>query len=399
MIKASKRSQGVHYAIREVSVPARELEKKGHKILKINIGDPNKYDFDTPKHIKDALYQATLDGHNGYSPSEGEAELRNAIIEREKKRNNVDYTLNDICVTTGVTEALQILLNASLNPHDELLIPGPTYPQYNLITHFNDAESISYRCIEEDDWQPDVDDIRKKVTKKTKGIVVINPNNPTGALYSEKVVKEIVDIAGEHNVPIISDEIYDDMVFDDKQTATATLAKDVPVITFNGFSKVYLMPGWRMGYILFHHDGILDEIQDAFMRIARSRLCANSICQFACTAALKGPQDHIKEVNDKLRKRRDFSYKRLNEIEGISTAKPHGAFYIFPKIEAMDSGIWKNDKEFVLDFLNSKHVLVVHGSGFSETYGKDHFRAVILPTIDMLGEAFDKLDEFLKERL
>ncbi len=399
MIKASKRSQGVHYAIREVSVPARELEKKGHKVLKINIGDPNKYDFDTPKHIKDALYQATLDGHNGYSPSEGEAELRNAIIEREKKRNNVDYTLNDICVTTGVTEALQILLNASLNPHDELLIPGPTYPQYNLITHFNDAESISYRCIEEDDWQPDVDDIRKKVTKKTKGIVVINPNNPTGALYSEKVVKEIVDIAGEHNVPIISDEIYDDMVFDDKQTATATLAKDVPVITFNGFSKVYLMPGWRMGYILFHHDGILDEIQDAFMRIARSRLCANSICQFACTAALKGPQDHIKEVNDKLRKRRDFSYKRLNEIEGISTAKPHGAFYIFPKIEAMDSGIWKNDKEFVLDFLNSKHVLVVHGSGFSETYGKDHFRAVILPTIDMLGEAFDKLDEFLKERL
>jgi len=399
MIKASKRSQGVHYAIREVSVPARELEKKGHKILKINIGDPNKYDFDTPKHIKDALYQATLDGHNGYSPSEGEVELRNAIIEREKKRNNVDYTLNDICVTTGVTEALQILLNASLNPHDELLIPGPTYPQYNLITHFNDAESISYRCIEEDDWQPDVDDIRKKVTKKTKGIVVINPNNPTGALYSEKVVKEIVDIAGEHNVPIISDEIYDDMVFDDKQTATATLAKDVPVITFNGFSKVYLMPGWRMGYILFHHDGILDEIQDAFMRIARSRLCANSICQFACTAALKGPQDHIKEVNDKLRKRRDFSYKRLNEIEGISTAKPHGAFYIFPKIEAMDSGIWKNDKEFVLDFLNSKHVLVVHGSGFSETYGKDHFRAVILPTIDMLGEAFDKLDEFLKERL
>jgi len=399
MIKASKRSQGVHYAIREVSVPARELEKKGHKVLKINIGDPNKYDFDTPKHIKDALYQATLDGHNGYSPSEGEAELRNAIIEREKKRNNVDYTLNDICVTTGVTEALQILLNASLNPHDELLIPGPTYPQYNLITHFNDAESISYRCIEEDDWQPDIDDIRKKVTKKTKGIVVINPNNPTGALYSEKVVKEIVDIAGEHNVPIISDEIYDDMVFDDKQTATATLAKDVPVITFNGFSKVYLMPGWRMGYILFHHDGILDEIQDAFMRIARSRLCANSICQFACTAALKGPQDHIKEVNDKLRKRRDFSYKRLNEIEGISTAKPHGAFYIFPKIEAMDSGIWKNDKEFVLDFLNSKHVLVVHGSGFSETYGKDHFRAVILPTIDMLGEAFDKLDEFLKERL
>lgn len=399
MIKAAKRSQEVSYAIRDVAVPAHKLEKMGHKILNINIGDPNKYDFDTPKHIKDALYQAALDGHNGYSPSEGETELRNAIIEREKIRNKVDYALDDICVTTGVTEALQILLNASLDPHDELLIPGPTYPQYSLITRFNDADPIFYRCVEEDGWQPDVDDIRKKVTKKTKGIVLINPNNPTGALYSKKVVKEITDIAGENKIPIISDEIYDDMVFDDKQIATATIAKDVPVITFNGFSKVYLMPGWRIGYVLFHHDGILDEIHDAFMRIARSRLCANSVCQFACITALKGPQNHIKEVNDKLRKRRDFAYKRLNEIEGISTTKPQGAFYIFPKIEAMKSEIWKDDKEFVLDFLHKKHVLVVHGSGFSETYGKDHFRAVILPNTEMLGEAFDKLEEFLKEKI
>jgi aspartate/methionine/tyrosine aminotransferase len=399
MMNASKRSQGVNYAIREVVVPAKELERKGHKVLKINIGDPNKYDFDTPKHIKDSVYQAALDGHNGYSPSEGEIELINEIIKREKIRNKVDYKTEDVCVTTGVTEALQILLNASLNPNDELLIPGPTYPQYSLITRFNDAEPVSYKCIEEDDWQPDVEDIRKKVTNKTKGIVVINPNNPTGALYSKRILKDIIDIAGENKIPIISDEIYDDMTFDEKQLATSTIAKDVPVITFNGFSKVYLVPGWRMGYVLFHHNGVLDEIQDAFMRIARSRLCANSICQYGCIAALKGPQNHIKEVNNKLRKRRDFSYKRLNEIKGVSTAKPHGAFYIFPKIEAMKSGIWKDDKEFVLDFLHSKHVLVVHGSGFSENFGKDHFRAVILPTIEMLGDAFDKLEEFLKEKL
>jgi len=228
---------------------------------------------------------------------------------------------------------------------------------------------------------------------------LINPNNPTGALYSEKVIKQIIDIAGEHSIPIISDEIYDDMVFDKKQCATASLTNDVPIITFNGFSKVYLVPGWRIGYTLFHHNGVLDDVQDAFMRIARSRLCASSVCQRACIAALKGPQEHIKEVNDKLRKRRDFSYKRLNEIEGISTAKPEGAFYIFPKIEAMDSGIWKTDKEFVLDFLHSKHVLVVHGSGFCPTYGKDHFRAVILPTLENLSEAFDKLEEFMKEKI
>lgn len=398
MIQASQRSQNVNYAIREVTVPAKQLEKKGIKVIHLNIGDPNKYDFDTPDHMKKALYEASLQAHNGYAPSEGYTELREAIIEREKKRNNVNYIIENVCITTGVTESLQILLNALLDPNDELLIPGPTYPQYSLITYFNDAHPISYRCIEKEGWQPDVDDIRKKISNKTKGIVLINPNNPTGALYSKKIVKEIINIAGEYNIPIISDEIYDDMVFDSKQSATATLAKDVPVITFNGFSKVYLVPGWRIGYIMFHHQGELNNLQDAFMRIARSRLCANSICQLACIAALKGPQSHIKQVNNKLRQRRDFAYKRLNEIEGISTAKPEGAFYIFPKIEAMDSNLWKNDKEFVLDLLHTKHVLVVHGSGFCPVYGKNHFRAVILPDLKTLEQALDNIENFIKEK-
>ncbi|MCK4415732.1 MAG: aminotransferase class I/II-fold pyridoxal phosphate-dependent enzyme [Thermoplasmatales archaeon] len=399
MIKASKRSRGVSYAIRDVVLPAKELEKKGIEVLHLNIGDPNKYDFDTPQHMKDALYEAANERYNGYAPSEGYKELREAIVKREQERNNVDYEPDDICITTGVTESLQILLNALLNTGDELLIPGPTYPQYTLITRFNDAEPVAYRCIEEEGWQPDVNDIRKKISKRTKGIVVINPNNPTGALYSKKVIKEIIDIAGEYQVPIISDEIYDDITFDGKQYATATLAKDVPIITFNGFSKVYLVPGWRIGYVMFHHSGELDEVQDAFMRIARSRLCANSVCQRACIQALKGPQHHIEEMTQKLRKRRDFSYKRLNEIEGISTAKPDGAFYIFPKIEAMEKGFWKDDKEFVLDLLREAHVLIVHGSGFCSTYGKGHFRAVILPQMETLGKAFDKLEQFMKKRL
>lgn len=399
MIKASKRAQGVEYAIRDVLIPARALEKKGIQVLKLNIGDPNAYDFDTPQHIKDALYKAANEGYNGYAPSEGYLELRKAIIDREKTRNHVQYEPEDICVTTGVTEGLQILLNASLDPRDELLIPGPTYPQYNLITKFNDAVPVSYHCSEEQNWQPDVDDIRKKITKRTKGIVIINPNNPTGALYSKEVLKEILDIAAEHNIMVISDEIYDDLTFDGKQHATASLTNDVPIITFNGFSKVYLMPGWRMGYTMFRHQGELDEIQDAFMRIARSRLCANSVCQAACIQALRGPQDHIKKVNDKLRKRRDFSYKRLNEIEGISTARPDGAFYIFPKIEAMGKGLWKTDKEFVLDLLNEAHVLVVNGSGFCATYGNGHFRAVILPPMETLEKAFDSMEQFMKRRL
>jgi len=399
MIEAAKRTKHISYAIREVVLPARELEKKGIKVLHLNIGDPNKYDFDTPKHMKDALYKAAQDGYNGYAPSEGYKELREAISEREKKRNKVNYDIDEICVCTGVTEALQTYLGVTLNPGDEILLPGPTYPQYTLITQYYGGKPVAYRCDENNGWQPDVDDIRKKINSKTKSISLINPNNPTGALYSKKVIQEIINIAGENQIPIISDEIYDDMVFDQKQYSTATLAKDVPVVTLNGFSKVYLVPGWRLGYIMFHHSGELDEIQDAFMRMARSRLCASSVCQKACIAALKGPQGHIKKVNDKLRKRRDFAYKRLNEIKGISTAKPEGAFYIFPKIEAMESGVWKTDKEFVLDLLHEKHVLVVHGSGFCKEYGKNHFRAVILPTLETLGKALDNLEAFMKKRL
>ena len=237
MFEPSQKSGGIAYAIREVLVPARKLEKNGIKIIKMNIGDPIAYDFDTPHHIKEALYQAALDGYNGYAPSEGYEELRMEIVKREKKRNGMDYDIDDICITTGVTEALQIFLASCLNGGDELLVPGPTYPPYNLITTFHGAKPVPYATIESEGWQPDIDDIRKKINGKTKGIVIINPNNPTGALYSSKVVKEIIDVAAEHGLAIVSDEIYDDIVFEGKQYATASLAKDVPMLTFNGFSK------------------------------------------------------------------------------------------------------------------------------------------------------------------
>lgn len=397
MIEPSRKSAGISYAIREVMVPARELEKKGIDIIKLNIGDPIAYDFDTPQHIKDALYEAALEGYNGYAPSEGYLELREEIAKREKRRNNMDYSPDDIIVTTGVTEALQLFLAATLNEGDELLVPGPTYAPYNLITSFYGAKPVPYATLEDEQWKPDADDIRKKISDKTKGIVIINPNNPTGALYDSKIIKEIVDIAAEHEIVIISDEIYDDIVFEGKQHATATIAKDVPIITFNGFSKVYLVPGWRMGYAIFNNpNGELDGIKNAFLRIARSRLCANSVAQRAMIAALRGSQEHINEMVSKLRKRRDFAYKRINEIPGLSTAKPQGAFYIFPKIEEM---IWKDDKDFVLDLLKNAHVLVVHGSGFCPVYGVDHFRAVILPPINTMEEAFNRIETFMKERL
>lgn len=395
MIEPSERSKDVSYAIREVIVPARKLEEKGIEVLKLNIGDPIAYDFDTPQHIKDALYKGAMEGYNGYAPSEGYEELREKIAMREKRRNGVDYNKDDICVTTGVTETLQIFLSATLNPGDELLVPGPTYPPYNLVTAFNGAKPVAYRTIEEENWQPDVEDVRKKITHRTKAMVIINPNNPTGAVYPKNTIKEMVDIAAENNIAVISDEIYDDIVFEKRQYATASLAKDLPIITFNGFSKVYLVPGWRMGYAIFNNpDGRLDKIRDAFLRIARARLCANSVCQRAMIAALDGPQDHIPDMVQKIKERSYFAHRRLNEIDGISSTKPDGAFYIFPKVEAIDG--WKSDKEFVLDILNKAHVLLVHGSGFSPEYGKNHFRAVTLPPMEILEEAFNRIESFMK---
>jgi aspartate/methionine/tyrosine aminotransferase len=398
-MKAARRAATIEYAIRDVVIPARALEQKGIKVTKLNIGDPNVYDFDTPQHMKDALYEATMQGYNGYSPSEGDAELVKAISEVEGRKHGMNVNPDDICVTTGVTESLQMLFAAILEPGDNILVPGPGYPPYTGLPKLYDATPVPYRTIEEEGWNPDVDDIRKKINNRTTAIAVINPNNPTGAVYSPKVLKEIADIAAENKLLLISDEIYDGMSFK-PFTSPLTLAKDVPMVVFNGFSKIYLAPGWRIGYTVFNNpNGFLDDVKKAYMNEARLRLCANFPAQRACIAALKGPQDHIPATIAKIKERANYAYKRLNEIPGISTAKPEGAFYIFPKIEALSNGPcdrWKDDKEFVLDVLNKAHVLFVHGSGFCPTYGKGHFRAVILPPMDVLEKAFDALDSFMR---
>ena len=397
-IRPSERALGIEYAIRDVVVPARELEKKGFKIIYLNIGDPLKFDFDTPEHIKEAFYKAAKEGKNWYSPSEGLPELREAVCEKEKRYNDVDITPEDVIITTGVSEAISFLMGALLEPGDEVLVPGPTYPPYISYAKFYGAKPVPYRTVEEEGWKPDVDDMRSKITDRTKLIVLVNPNNPCGALYDAGTVKEILDLAGEHGLPVASDEIYDRIVFDGEFKSTAALSKDVPVIGLNGFSKVYLMTGWRLGYIYFWDpEGALAELKEAIVKLARIRICPNTPVQLAGVAAIRGPQDHVAEMVRKLRERRDLAFKRLNEIEGISTAKPEGAFYIFPRVEGIGS-VWKSDKEFVLEFLREKKVLLVHGSGFCPTYGQGHFRAVFLPPPEVLEEAFNRLEEFMRAR-
>ncbi|MFW9806513.1 MAG: aminotransferase class I/II-fold pyridoxal phosphate-dependent enzyme [Candidatus Thorarchaeota archaeon] len=392
------RAANLQYAIRDVVVAAIQYEKRtGEKPLYLNIGDPIKYDWETPQYMVDAICKAANEGWNGYSPSEGEEKLRIAASEKEKRVNGIDVDPNRMIVTSGVSEAIQFLTGALVEEGSELLVPGPSYPPYLSYVRFFGGRPVAYRTIEEDDWNPDTEDLRKKITDKTVGILVINPNNPTGAVWNEKTLREIVDIAGENGLPLISDEIYDQLTYDEKQTPMVRIAGDVPVIGFNGVSKVYLAPGWRVGYAYFNDtDGELDSLYDAMIRQARIRICLNSTAQIAAATALAGDGSHLKEVMSRLRMRRDLIHKRLNAIDSISTQLPEAAFYIMPKIDLR--GRWKNDYEYVLDVLDNTGVVFVPGSGFGAEYGSGHFRSVFLPPPDLIENAMDRLEDFMTKR-
>jgi alanine-synthesizing transaminase len=397
-IKVTNRARNIEYAIRDVIPHTQQLVKDGKKIYYLNIGDPAAFDFTVPPHVKQALCKAAAEESNYYSPSEGLLELREAIVRKEKRVNNVDITPDKVLITEGISEGIQMALAALVEKGDEILFPGPTYPPYISYTRFFDGTPVAYETDEKEGWLPNVDDLRKKISPKTRAIVITNPNNPTGAVYGRKMVQEMLDVAAEYDLLVLSDEIYDQITYDKEFVSTAYLAKDMSVIGFNGFSKAYNMTGWRLGYMYFKgHNGELEELRESIEKQCRIRLCANTPVQKAGAAALDGPQDHIKGYVEKLKQRRDYAYKRLNEIEGVSTTKPDGAFYIFPKIEGIGTR-WKTDFEFVIELLKATGVLVVNGSGFDPIYGAGHVRIVFLPPIEILTEAFDKIEQFIKKR-
>ena len=389
-MKVSKKVSGVEYAIRDIVVAAKKQEQQGKKVQYLNIGDPVLYGFQPPDNVKEALIKAVKNGENYYAPSEGIPELRDEIAKKENKKG-LEIDGDDVLVTNGISEGLDMVISSIVEEGDEVLLPGPYYPPYASYVRLRGGIPVEF-TVDLENSTPDIDDIRSKITSKTVAICLISPNNPTGVVFNEKSLKELVDIANEHNLYILCDEIYDQIVYDEKFTGIGKVAGDSPVIVLNGFSKVHLMTGWRLWYLAFNKSPKLDEIKENLPKLARVRIASNLPFQHAALESLRGPQGYISEFVSELKKRRDLVVKRLNSIPGLSCPNPKGAFYAFPKIE---NNKYASDEEFVLKLLESKGVLTVYGSGFGKKYGSEHFRLVFLPSLEKLDSALNKIEEFM----
>ena len=395
-IPVASRASNIEYAIRDVVVPATALEQQGHEILKQNIGDPIAYPgLPTPEHMVDAYAQALRDGRNGYSPSYGLPELRSAIAEDECSKG-WNASTEDVYVCHGVTEALQIIFAATLSQGDIVLAPGPHYPPYMAYPQGYGAETIEYKLKPNDGWKIDFDDIESKMNESVRLLVIINPNNPCGNVATEEEVDRLLSIAKKWpNCMVIADEIYDGLDFTGHHVSVASRSNEVPVFCLNGVSKVYYAPGWRIGYMAIHDPtGRMNLVRDGIERMLRSRLCASTPAQLGYLAGLTSDRTWMNAYRQKVITQRDLCVKRIAAIDGLEVQSPGGAFYMFVKLT--DEKWLQNDKQFVLDLLHQEHVLVVHGSGFSAELGKGHFRLVYLANVDILNEAFDRIEHFLQ---
>lgn len=381
MIKTSTKSGLVSYAIRDIVTEAKELEKKGKEMLYLNIGDPSPFGFRPPEHITDAVKNALSENYSGYAPSEGDPELREAVAEYEK------VPKENVFITSGLSEGIDFLYSVMVDPGRNILIPNPAYPLYVTKQKISYGPLDFYECDE--NFEPDIDSLRKNITDFTRAILVINPNNPTGAVYSRKTLEKIVDVAGEYNLPIISDDAYEHILLDGEYVNLRDIHKDVPLVSGNSMSKNFLYPGARAAYIAFHGDE-WKEVREAVQRMCNQRLSVNWEMQKGYLSALRGPMDHISGFISEMRKRRDLVMKRINEIDGLSTAVTRGAFYSFVKVE---KGKWKNDWEFARELLRHG-VVVVPGSAFGPK--KDiYFRMVILPEPEKIENAFDSIEQMI----
>ena len=391
-LKVSKKVAGVEYAIRDIVLAARKVQQKGMQVDYLNIGDPVQFGFQPPDNVKQALIDAINRGDNFYSSSEGLLELRQEIAKKENAKG-LSISEENVLVTNGVSEGLDMVISSIVEDGDEVLLPGPYYPPYASYVRLHGGIPVEFQ-VDLNNSTPDIDDIKSKITSRTVAICLISPNNPTGVVFNENSLRELVDVANQHNLYIICDEIYDQIIFDEKFVGIGKVAGDSPVIVLNGFSKVHLMSGWRIGYIAFNNSSELDNLQENLPKLARVRIATSLPVQHAALESLRGPQDYIDKFVSEIKKHRDLVVKRLNEMPGISCPNPKGAFYAFPKIETQQFG---NDKNFVTKLLETKGVLTVHGSGFGEKYGSGHFRLVYLPDMQILESAMNKIEDFVSQ--
>jgi alanine-synthesizing transaminase len=389
-LRTAKRAEDIRYAVRDVILVAREAQAAGRELLYLNIGDPNKFDFATPPHLVEAMCKALRDNKTSYAPSEGLPEALDAI--RRYAEGKGMSSVQDVFIGNGGSECIEVALAALADDGEAVLTPSPGYPLYQAILSKLGCVEVPYYLDEAQGWQPDLDDIAAKIDDRTRAIVVINPNNPTGSVAGRETLEGIAELARRHDLVVFSDEIYDQLVLDGPaHVSFASLAPDLPVVTFNGLSKAYLGPGLRLGWgILSGPRERIEPYREAIHKFLRSRLCASHPVQYAVKPALEGDASHLVEAKKKLIIRRDLTVDRLNNIKGISCVSPTAAFYAFPRIDIAGS-----DEDFVKALVRETGVVVVHGEGFGQRPGTAHFRVVFLPPEDILDRAFSAIESFM----
>ncbi|MGB0466571.1 MAG: pyridoxal phosphate-dependent aminotransferase [Pontibacterium sp.] len=398
VIRKSNKLINVCYDIRgPVLQEAKRLEEEGQRILKLNIGNPAPWGFNAPEEvIQDVIHN--LPASQGYCDSKGLFSARKAVMQETQRKNIANVGIEDVYIGNGVSELIVMAMQGLLNDTDEMLIPAPDYPLWTAAVSLSGGNPVHYHCDEASDWAPDIEDIRSKITERTRGIVVINPNNPTGAVYPKAVLEQIVDLAREKNLIIFADEIYDKILYDEAEhVSLASLSDDVLCITFNGLSKTYRAAGFRTGWMIVSgpKHNARDYIEGLDM-LASMRLCSNVPTQHAIQTSLGGYQsiNELTAPGGRLLEQRNLAWEMINDIPGVSCTKPQGALYLFPKLDSKMYPI-RNDEKLALDLLQQQKVLIVQGSGFNLP-DTQHFRLVFLPREDDLSEAITRIASFLR---
>ncbi len=394
-IPVAPRVSGFSYAIRNIVAEARKVEAAGRAVRYLNIGDPVAFGFKTPAHMVAAVERAMRDGHNGYAPSVGILPAREAVA-AECVQRGMPMHPDRVVITSGTSEGIELALTALAGPGDDVLIPVPTYPLYTAVLAKIGARAVFYRTDPARGWQPDIEHVRSLVSPATRALVVIDPNNPTGASYSSEARRVLIELADRHNFPLLADEVYADLAFDGPVGALAALNPDAPVITFSSLSKAYLAPGWRMGWLAVAQTDRLDDVLAGIKKLADGRLCSTGPMEYALVAALTGDRSHQQAFRDALRDRAAVTHQRLNAIDGITCVAPTAAFYAMPKV-ALPPGT--TDEEYVLALLRATGVLCVYGSGFGTAPQDGFFRVVFLASPAELSSIYESIGEFTHEYL